>query len=258
MKSKINKYLKKHLKMSKAKHLFLAASLIFAFTACKEHNAKSGNHDANHDSIQGKNNHGSHQKADSSKTANDHMHRSTTQDLIERFESPERDAYQKPEIVLEYLGDIKGKKIMDIGAGSGYFSVKLAENGANVIAADVSDEFQDALKIRIDENNLENIELRKIPYDSPDLADQEVDMVLIVNTYHHIENRIDYFSKVKKGIKPGGELVVIDYFKKELPVGPPINHKIDMETVISELEEAGYTLDVNVDLLPYQFVIRAK
>lgn len=255
MKSKIHKYQKIYLTMSKAKHLVLAASLILAFTACKNHNEKRGSHD----SKQKNSHHGNHHKSDSSKTANEFMHRSNTQDLIERFESPERDAYQKPEKVLEYLGELKDKKIMDIGAGSGYFSVKLAEKGAQVIAADVSDEFQNALKKRIEANNLENIELRKIPYDSPNLADQEVDMVLIVNTYHHIENRIDYFSKVKKGIKPDGELVIIDYFKKELPVGPPVNHKIDLDTVKSELEKAGYTqIDVNVDLLPYQFIIRAK
>jgi hypothetical protein len=53
--------------------------------------------------------------------------------------------------------------------------------------------------------------------------------------------------------------VIIDYFKKELPVGPPVNHKIDLETVKRELKEAGYTqFDVNVELLPYQFIVRAK
>lgn len=237
--------------MSKVKQLFLAIIIMLAFTACKENNQKNAIQDAMHET--------NHDKHDSSKSANEHMQRSSTKDLIERFESPERDAYQNPEKVLEYLGDINGKKIMDLGAGSGYFSVKLAEKGAHVIAADVSNEFQDALKKRIEENNLENIELRKIPYDSPNLSDNEVDMVLIVNTYHHIENRIDYFSKVKKGIKLNGELVIIDYFKKELPVGPSVDHKIDLETVKSELEKAGYTqLDVNVDLLPYQFIIRAK
>ena len=262
MKSKINKYKNIHLTMSTAKHLFLIATLVLAFAACKEHNDKSGSHDANHDinhdSTQDENHHGENHKSDNAKTANEHMHSSNTKDLIKRFESPERDAYQKPEKVLEYLGDIKDKKIMDIGAGSGYFSVKLAEKGAKVIAADVSDEFQSALKQRIEDDNLENIELRKIPYDSPNLADNEVDMVLIVNTYHHIENRIEYFSKVKKGIKTDGELIIIDFFKKEIPVGPPVDHKIDLETVKRELEKAGYTLEVNVDLLPYQFIIRAK
>ena len=115
--------------------------------------------------------------------ANEHMHRSSVKDLIERFESPERDEYQQPEKVLEYLGDIQGQTIMDIGAGSGYFSVRLAKKGAIVIAADVDDEFQEFLKKRIKENNLENIEPRKIPYDSPGLKESEVDMVLIVEIW---------------------------------------------------------------------------
>ncbi|SHJ99371.1 class I SAM-dependent methyltransferase [Pseudozobellia thermophila] len=192
-------------------------------------------------------------------SANAYMLRSSTEDLIKRFESPERDAYQQPQKVLEYLGDLTNKKIMDIGAGSGYFSVKLAAQGAHVIAADVSDEFQDALKKRIEENDLKNIELRKIPYDNPNLADGEVDMVLIVNTYHHIDNRSDYFSKVKNGTKDNGELVIIDFFKTEVPVGPPTDHKIAIDVVIAELKKAGYTdFEVNVDLLPYQYIIKAK
>lgn len=201
----------------------------------------------------------SNNKGNKAASANEYMHRSPTEDLIKRFESPERDAYQQPQKVLDYLGDITNKKIMDIGAGSGYFSVKLAAEGAKVIAADVSDEFQSALKRRIEENKLKNIELRKIPYDSPNLAAREVDMVLIVNTYHHIENRSDYFSKVKNGTKESGELVIIDFFKTDVPVGPPTDHKIAIDTVIAELKEAGYTdFEVNVDLLPYQYIIKAK
>ena len=243
MKSKIHEYQKNYSAMSNTKYLFLTASLMVSSMAFSQHDQHNRKHAAK----------------DSSNTANEYMHRSATDDLINRFESPERDAYQKPEKVLEYLGNLEGKKIMDIGAGSGYFSVKLAEKGAHVIAADVSDEFQAALKKRIADNSLENIELRKIPYDSPNLDDKEVDMVLIVNTYHHIENRSDYFLKVRKGIKPDGELVVIDFFKKEIPVGPPVNHKVSLETVKRELEQAGYTqLDINTDLLPYQFIVRAK
>jgi 2-polyprenyl-3-methyl-5-hydroxy-6-metoxy-1,4-benzoquinol methylase len=192
-------------------------------------------------------------------TANEYMRQSSMEDLIRRFESPERDAYQQPLKVLEYLGDLTGKTIMDIGAGSGYFSVKLAEAGATVIAADVDDEFQEFIQRRIQENALSNIETRKIPYDDPGLSKEEADMVLMVNSYHHIENRSEYFAKVKEGIKSDGELVIIDYFKFEIPVGPPVNHKVSMDVVINELKEAGFTaFDVNVDLLEYQFVIRAK
>ena len=157
--------------------------------------------------------------------ANEFMHRSSVDKLIDRFESPKRDAYQQPEKVMSYLGDIQGKTIIDIGAGSGYFSVRLAEKGAHVIAADVDDEFQEFINDRIEKNNLKNIETRKIPYDSPGLKEQEVDIVLLVNTYHHIENRPEYFAKVKQGTKTDGELVIIDYFKWDIPVGPPTDHR---------------------------------
>lgn len=240
----------------KNRYLFPLASIIFLLTACSVNKKESV--DTNHHQEKTEN-HQNDNEINHSNSANEHMHQRPVEELIQRFESPERDAYQHPEKVLEYLGDIKDKSIMDIGAGSGYFSVKLADKGAKVIAADVNDDFQDALKKRIENNNLKNIELRKIPYDSPNLADEEVDMVLIVNTYHHIENRGDYFAKVKKGIKKQGELVIVDYFKTDLPVGPPMDHKIYIDQAIAELKEAGYSsFDVNVDLLPYQFIIKAK
>lgn len=201
-----------------------------------------------------------HHHKDSTKTANQYMNQSDFETLVKRFESPERDAYQKPEKVLQYLGNLKGKKIMDIGAGTGYFSVKLAQKGAKVIAADVSEDFQNYLKKRIEQNKIKNIELRKIPYDSPQLKEDEVDIVFMVNTYHHIENRVEYFSKVKKGIKRNGSLLIIDFFKiADTPVGPPIDHKLSIDEVITELKKAGYThFDIRVDILPYQYIISAR
>ncbi len=200
---------------------------------------------------------GNHHGSDSS--ANAHMHRSSTAELIARFDSPERDAYQQPEKVLAYLGELNGKRVMDIGAGSGYFSVKLAARGAFVIAADVNDEFLAHISERITKEGLEHIEPRKIPYDAPGLKSEEVDMVLIVNTYHHIGDRAAYFAKVKAGTKTAGELVVIDFFKTDVPVGPPAEHKVSIDEVIAELKQAGYTsFTVDVSLLPYQYIVRAR
>ena len=234
--------------MTKTYFLALVSSLVLIMS-CSEHKKHDGEH---------KNDHNQNEKH-KTHSANEYMHQRPTEELIKQFESPERDAYQQPKKVLDYLGAIENKKIMDIGAGSGYFSVKLAGKGAKVIAADVSDEFQNALRKRIEENNIKNIELRKIPYDSPDLSNEEVDMVLVVNTYHHIEKRSAYFSKVKEGTKPEGELIIIDFFKTEVPVGPPADHKISIDEVIAELKKAGYTnFEINVNLLPYQYIIKAK
>jgi len=191
--------------------------------------------------------------------ANKHMHQSSTAELIIRFESRERDAYQKPDKVLNYLGDLSNKTIMDIGAGSGYFSVKMAQKARKVIAADVNQEFLNYIKKRIDKNAIKNIELRKIPYNNPSLKDKEVDMILVVNTYHHIENRENYFEVARKGLKDHGELVIIDFFKTETPIGPPQEMKIAYNDVIAELKRAGYNdFELEKDLLPYQYIVKAK
>lgn len=182
--------------------------------------------------------------------------------MAKNFESAERDSMQQPYKVIEYLGNVKGKKVIDIGAATGYFSVKLAAKGAYVIAADVSEEFQTYLKERIEKEKITNIELRKVPYESPLLADKEVDIAFIANTYHHIENRPGYFAKVKQGLKPGGTLVVLDFFKAEFKQkiqAPAMEMRVSVDEVIFELKKAGFTsFEVEVSLLPYQYIIKAK
>lgn len=192
--------------------------------------------------------------------ANEHMHESSIEELIARFEDPERDLYQKPEDVISLLGDLEGKTVMDLGAGSGYFTFRLAEKGAKVIAADVEDGFLDHLRQRAaDEGQGLDVEVRKIPYDDPQLDSSEADIVLVVNTYHHIDDRTDYFAKVRTGLKQDGTLMIVDYFKRELPVGPPVDHKLDEQTVIDELKMAGFTNFLkNTWTLEYQYIIQAR
>ena len=193
--------------------------------------------------------------------ANHHMNQADFESLTRRFESPQRDAYQQPEKVLEYIGEVSGQTIMDIGSGTGYFSFRLVRAGAKVIAADVDERFQEYIRTKKDRLGIPDslLLLRKIPYDDPQLEAGEVDKVITVNTYHHIEDRSTYFGKVRSGLKPGGTLIVIDYFKKDLPVGPPKSMKIDRETIIEELRAAGFkNIETNDTLLEYQFIITAR
>jgi len=182
--------------------------------------------------------------------------------MAENFESAERDSMQHPDKVLQYMGNLNGKKIVDIGAATGYFSVKFAAKGAHVIAADVSDAFQDYLKDRIAKESMKNIELRKIHYDSPLLKDNEADIVFIANTYHHIDNRTDYFSKVKKGLNKNGELVIVDFFKAvftDKVQAPDMTMRASVDEIVFELKKAGFTsFEVEVNLMPYQYIIKAK
>jgi len=116
-------------------------------------------------------------------SANAFMNRNSFETLVERFENAERTAYQQPEKVIQYIGDVQGKTIMDLGAGTGYFTFRLVDAGAKVIAADVDDRFINFIKQKADSLKVSNqIELRKVPYDSPDLQVNEIDKFLIVNT----------------------------------------------------------------------------
>ena len=199
--------------------------------------------------------HGHHNRA------NHHMNQADFESLTRRFESPERDAYQQPEKVLEFIGDVSGETIMDIGSGTGYFSFRLVEAGAKVIAADVDERFQEYIRTKKDRLGIPDskLSLRQIPYDDPNLEPGEVDKVITVNTYHHIGDRSTYFGKVRSGLKPGGTLIVIDYFKKDLPVGPPKSMKIGSETIVEELRAAGFeSIKTNDTLLEYQFIIMAQ
>lgn len=193
--------------------------------------------------------------------ANKHMNKRPLEELIANFESPERAEWQKPDSVIAFLGDLKGKTVMDIGSGTGYFSFRLADAGANVICADVDERFLDYIAKRKAEKGLTEaqVETRKVPFDSSKLRESEADLVLIVDTYHHIENRVDYFAEVKRGLKPGGKLVVIDFRKEEMPVGPPVEMKIKEAEVMDELRKAGFTnMQVNNTLLTYQYIITAS
>lgn len=221
--------------------------------ACKhshdnhKHDHEGHNHSHEHD-------HGDHKHGHAH--ANDHMNKTSFEDLVQRFDSPERDEYQQPQKVLDYIGDVDGQSILDIGAGTGYFSFKLADRGAHVIAGDVDDRFQNYIQEKIKEGAPE-VSLRKLPYDSPDLEEDEVDKVLIVNTYHHIENRVPYFTQVLNGLKEGGELIIIDFKKQDGP-GPPVEMKMSSTFIVDELKQSGFEdFEINDDLLDHQYIIRA-
>lgn len=189
--------------------------------------------------------------------ANEHMNKTSFEDLVKRFESPERDEWQKPQTVIKFLGDIKNKLVLDIGAGTGYFEFKISDTTVKLIATDVDQRFIDYLNDRKRRENKRNLEIRLAKYEEPAVQKGEADVIFTVDVYHHIENRTDYFKKVKSGLKDGGSLVIVDFKKGELDVGPPDEIKIPIDEIISEVEAAGFRIaETDTSSLKYQFMLK--
>ena len=193
-----------------------------------------------------------HQQLD----ANVHMHRHGFRALLKKFENPNRSKWQKPEEVIAMLGDLEGRIVADIGAGSGYFAFRLNKAGATVFALDIDEQFIGYMDSVIAAKALTDIQTRLVPEDDPELQPNEIDHVIIVNTYHHIHDRKVYFSKVLNALKPGGKLMVVDFHKREIPFGPPVEMKLDYSKVLEELRQTGFNDFVTDTItLQYQYII---
>ena len=138
------------------------------------------------------------------------------------YESADRVIWQKPDLVVQQLGDVDGKVVADLGAGTGYFSRRVAYKGAKVIAIDIDPNAIQWMREQLAQYPLElrdRMEIRQAEPNDPKLKSQEVDIVLLVNTYSYIDNRVSYFSKLKQAIRPGGQILIIDFKKKDIDYG---------------------------------------
>lgn len=177
---------------------------------------------------------------------------------VKMFDDPARDQWQKPREVIEALGIEPGGSVADIGAGTGYFSPYLARavgpDGV-VYAVDVEPNFVQYLRMRAEREEMANLIPILGSYDNPRLPPKALDVILIVDTYHHIDGRRAYFRSLLRTLKRGGRLVIVDFKKEDAPVGPPLEHKIAAAQVEEELSAAGYRLTSRLSLLPYQYLL---
>jgi cyclopropane fatty-acyl-phospholipid synthase-like methyltransferase len=171
------------------------------------------------------------------------------------FDDPARDEWQMPSRVIDTLGLKTGQSIADIGAGTGYFSSRLARSSAlpTVYAVDIEASMVAYLKARAAKEGLKNLVAVQAGADGPNLPGA-VDTILIVDTYHHIPNRVAYFTKLKGALKPGGTLAIVD-FRKDSPSGPPVDFRFTPEQISGELDRAGYVLARQHDFLPRQLFL---
>jgi ubiquinone/menaquinone biosynthesis C-methylase UbiE len=192
-------------------------------------------------------------------------HKSSSQGYHHRFENaqkwskvfddPARDVWQKPDQVLASLKLRATDKIADIGAGTGYFSVRLANAvpAGKVFAVDTESDMVKYLSQLAKDKKLSNLVPVKADPNNANLP-EKVNLVLIVDTLHHIDSRVHYLARLKRELLPHSRLVVVD-FNQSSKVGPPLEHRLLKQTVVDELKESGYQLEEDLDYLPNQYFL---
>ena len=186
----------------------------------------------------------------------EHLH-ANPDAYIKALEDPARDAYQKPHEVLTALDVEAGEIIADIGSGSGYFTLRLARHvgpEGHVYGVDVSPDMIRHLNARVRDAGLLNVSTILAPADDP-LVPQPVDRFLFVNVWHHVEDQAPYLERLKTSLKPGGQVVMIDFHKRDLPVGPPAAMKIARDDLLAQMQRHGFRLAREHAFLPYQYFL---
>ncbi|MBI3681153.1 MAG: class I SAM-dependent methyltransferase, partial [Acidobacteria bacterium] len=162
-----------------------------------------------------------------------------------------RDAWQKPHEVITALNLRSDEVIADIGAGSGYFTRRFAHHAKLVYAVDIDTRLLE----RISKLNVPNIKTVLAAPDDRKLPEASVDAIFICDVLHHIDSRAAYHARLAKALKPGGRVVIVDFYKRKLPVGPPESMKLSEEQVIGEFQAAGFVKTQSFDFLPHQYFL---
>jgi SAM-dependent methyltransferase len=193
----------------------------------------------------------------------DHAHHGTMPHRFEnaeawakKFDDPARDAWQEPDRVVASLALDPKLIVADVGAGTGYFAVRLAPLVAQVVATDVEDDMVRYLKERAAREGHANIRAVKTPYDDPALETNAFDRILVVDVWHHLKDRPAYAAKLAQALKPDGFVAIVD-FKLDAKQGPPPQHRISPDALIAELEAGGLEAKVAL-VLSEQYVIHAR
>ncbi len=174
------------------------------------------------------------------------------------FDDPERDAWQKPHDVIQALALKPDAVVADIGAGTGYFSVRFAHMvpQGRVYGVDTEPGMVKHLAERAKRAGLKNVTAVAGKPGDPRLP-EKADLIIFVDVYHHVEERERYFRQLQNSLKPGGRIAVID-FRMDSPVGPPKNARIEPNRVKNEMKRAGYALAQEHAFLPNQYFLVFK
>jgi len=173
-----------------------------------------------------------------------------------QFDDPSRDAWQQPDRVIAALALAPAMTVADVGAGTGYFSVRLARAvpEGEVIATDIEPDMVRYLGDRAQREHLPNIKPVLATADDPNLAPASVDRILVVDVWHHIADRQRYAAGLAKALRPGGKLAIVD-FTAAADRGPPKAMRLAPDAIIADLRSAGLSATLDPTQLPDQFIV---
>jgi ubiquinone/menaquinone biosynthesis C-methylase UbiE len=170
----------------------------------------------------------------------------------------ERVQEEEPDIALDAIKLAPGSTVADVGAGSGYMTVKMAQRvgpTGKVYANDIQPQMLSMLRQRLDREKISNVELVLGTYDDPRLPANTIDLILMVDVYHEFSEPQKMLRRMRESLKPGGRIVLLEYRKEDpsIPIRP--DHKMSVAEAKMEVEAEGFTLATVDERLPRQHIL---
>lgn len=171
------------------------------------------------------------------------------------FDRPERNDEERSDAIVDALEIPGGAAIADIGAGTGYFTWRLAKKvgpAGKIFAVDVQQKMLDLTAEAVKQRGFANVSNVLGSDTSPRLPDRSVDLVFIAYSYHEFSNPEAMMESIKRSLKPGGRVFVLEFAKESRSAPASATHKMSLEEIRSEIEPLGFELDQMLDFLPMQ------
>jgi ubiquinone/menaquinone biosynthesis C-methylase UbiE len=175
------------------------------------------------------------------------------------LEGSDRDVYQRPDQIMDALGIAEGSVVADLGAGSGWFTIRLARRvrpNGKVYAEDIQPQMIEVIRRRVQRENLQGtVQVTPGTADDPKLPADALDAVLIVDAYHEMEQPVTLLRNVARALKRNGKVGIVNFTKEGAGPGPPMEERVDAERVIREANAAGLQLLDRPNFLRYQYML---